>query len=166
MSECSALATKQELESLRKQFIYLDQEVEGKIDQEEKPVIVQAGINGGASLATALFIPQVRQALAKAASVAAQVTNLSVKLTNAINILSSLASVTMVTILQFRVARLEGRTKVLEIWVDVLQSENQELRKGLDQNNQKLNRTIETSNLAIAKANTAVANADTAVNGT
>ena len=163
MGECSALATKQELENLRKQFINLDQEVDGKVNESDKPYIIQTAAGIGSTAALALLDPKVRQTLAKVASLSSQIGDLFAKYANVLSIISTLASVTALTILQYRVAKLEGKTEVLEVLVEALEIENNELRKGLNKSNEKLNKTIETSNLAIKKANNAVAVANTAI---
>ncbi len=153
MRECSALATKQELESLRKQFINLDQEVDGKVNESDKPYIIQTAAGIGSTAALALLDPKVRQTLAKVASLGSQIGDLFAKYANVLSIISTLASVTALTILQIRVAKLEGKTEVLEVLVEALEIENNELRKSLNKSNEKLNKTIETSNLATSKAN-------------
>ncbi len=163
MGECSALATKQELENLRKQFINLDQEVDGKVNESDQPYIIQTAAGIGSTAALALLDPKVRQTLAKVASLGSQIGDLFAKYANVLSIISTLASVTALTILQYRVAKLEGKTEVLEVLVEALEIENNELRKDLNKSNEKLNKTIETSNLAIKKANNAVAVANTAI---
>ncbi len=163
MGECSALATKQELESLRRQLISLDQEIDGKIDEDNKPEIIQVAAGLGSTAALALLDPRVRQALAKVASLADDVGNLFVKHANVISIISTLASATALTVLQLQVERLRGRVEVLEVLVGGLEIENRNLRKAINANSSRANRAIESANRAVVNANTAIANAALAI---
>ncbi len=163
MGECSALATKQELESLRRQIISLDQEIDGKIDEDNKPEIIQTAAGLGSTAALALLDPRVRQALAKVASLADNVGELFVKHANVISIISTLASATALTVLQFQVERLRGRVEVLEVLVGGLEIENKNLRKAINSNSSKANRAIESANLAVVNANNATAVAQKAI---
>lgn len=131
MSNCSALATKQELESLSSEVSQLQSELNGKIDREEKPEIVQAGGGLGLALAGAALSPQIRALVSKMTGLAAKLAGLAGKLLNVINLIATLATITYVTYLEYRLGRAEAKIRTLETLVGANEIEIRQLQRDL-----------------------------------
>ncbi|WP_319418854.1 hypothetical protein [Pleurocapsa sp. FMAR1] len=75
MSECTALATKLEVKKVEAQ-------VSGKLDQSEKPRIIQTASALGATAALGIFDPRIQALLAELAKIGGEVKALGGKLLN------------------------------------------------------------------------------------
>lgn len=155
-NQCTALATKKEVQALQADIDSLEGQLGKKVDNSEKPEIIQAGGSIGASLALAALDPRVRALLAKVASLAGKVLNLVAKVSAIFSLIASLASIAMVTLLQIRVARLEKQVKGLtSLANNAFATANAA--------NARANKAIENANFATKNANQAIKEAKEAI---